>query len=186
MISSKIQSEKDSFLANGKYKPKISSHLLWFLKSENSCLDALSQEDAKSWFAFGERIKDGLIVKSEDNNDIYLHKGGILLNRSDGKIIAVQPDLFRKIFSRCFSTGAEIIRLNESPKNQAIALAKANTQLRNRHNEIMNISYFKSILQRKKIRSQKINLAKWDMEIDRHIEDLRSDTFNQLDCDRLK
>ena len=149
----------------------------WF--SQNDFLP-LHDEDVgatEPWHAWGERVKQDTTLPTNLGGSRILRTGGAILKKEDGSCFAIQPFLFLNRFSRSFSNGTEITRLSENPKNQAEALAQANTQLRTRHTELQGVSFWKSIKDRKQIAMQKTNLHRWDDEIEQHIRELRAYTL---------
>ena len=61
-----------------------------------------------------------------------VRRGGMLLRWADKSIEAVQPELIRTRFVRCFRDGTRICKMSEGKMAQALALSKSNTQIRKR------------------------------------------------------
>lgn len=150
----------------------------WFLQNDFRPLDGLDVGATEPWHAWGERVRQDTTLPTLQGGSRILRAGGAVLKKADQSVVAIQPFLFMNRFSRCFSSGTEIVRLSENPTAQAEALAQANTQLRSRHAELLGVSFWKAIRDRKPIAMQKANLHRWDQEIEQHIRELKRHTLS--------
>lgn len=148
--------------------------MAWFSQNDFSPLDGMEVGTGEQWYGRGERVRHDTTLSTPHGGSRILRCGGAIVKRPDETLMAIQPFLFINRFSRCFSKGLEIVRLSESPLAQAEALARANTQIKSRHEELMNVPLWKGIKDRKSIRKKKEELNQWDWDLMEHIAELRS------------
>lgn len=165
------------FQVNPERKVSFSVESAWFGQKDFDSLDGLSAGDEVRWHARGIRVRHDTTMSTVQHDLCTLRAGGAMLKKNDGVVIAIQPNLFINRFFRCFSDGTEIASLSEGPQQQAAALAQANTQLRVRIEELLDMSFWKTLIKRKEILAKKENLSLWNKEIEAHIAELRGHTF---------
>lgn len=150
----------------------------WFSQQDFESLDAQPVGDGVPWQGCGGRVRKDTTLPTVKHGSRILRAGGALLKKTDGVVLAIQPPLFINRFSRCYSNGTVIVSLSLNAHQQAVALAQAHTQLRNRVEDPMGLVFWKTLLKRKELAEQKANLDLWNAEIQAHIDELSAFTFS--------
>ena len=154
-------------------EPKVAKRDFKTLQADAAWFSSQAKDGHRGQALLAVRIDQDRVYATKGGGHQVLRRGGVLMRRSDKRIVAVQPEAFLALYVRCFSDGTEICRLSDTPMHQAVALSQSNSQIRNRIEQAPRPTFLQNFRRLfTTTASAAEQVQQWNLQIRAHIQDL--------------